>query len=200
MKIAVLIYGRLNKCVEHYSNYISSLGKEVDFFLSSDNSPKELLQEFIHLYNPISYTNEKIVYSISLDNYPKQPETNIHNMICHFINKQRVFQLLEKHNVTYDIVVSLRIDLVFNNTFVFSNNVENTIYIPNNYDYREGINDQVAYGTMEVMKKYNYLFKSMIDLLDTGKSIVHPETLTLANINFNELLINRFELSYYIER
>ena len=32
MKIAVLIYGRLNTCVEHYSNYIDSLGKEVDFF------------------------------------------------------------------------------------------------------------------------------------------------------------------------
>jgi hypothetical protein len=199
MKIAVLIYGRLNKCVEHYSNYISSLGKEVDFFLSSDNSPEELLQEFIHLYKPISYTNEKIVYSNSLDNYPKRPETNIHNMICHFINKQRVFQLLENHNETYDIVVCLRIDLVFNNNFDFSNIVENTIYIPNNYDYG-GINDQVAYGTMEVMKKYNYIFKNMIYLLDTEKAIVHPETLTLANIKFNELLINRFELSYYIER
>ena len=199
MKIAVLIYGRLNKCVEHYSNYMSSLGKDVDFFLSSDNSSEELLQEFIHLYNPISYTNEKIFYSISLDNYSKRPETNIHNMICHFINKQRVFQLLENHNETYDIVVSLRIDLVFKDTFDFSNVVENTIYIPNNYDYY-GINDQVAYGTMEVMKKYNYIFKNMIYLIFTEKAIVHPETLTLANIKFNELLINRFELSYYIER
>lgn len=34
MRIAVLFYGRLNKCVEHYSNIIESIGKEnhIDFF------------------------------------------------------------------------------------------------------------------------------------------------------------------------
>jgi hypothetical protein len=199
MKIAVLIYGRLNTCVEHYSNYIDSLGKEVDFFLSSDNSPENLLQEFIHLYKPISYTNEKINHTISLEKYDNKRGTQIHNMICHFINKQRVFELLEKHNETYDIVVSLRIDIVFKNTFDFSNIVENTIYIPDNYDWG-GINDQVAYGNMEVMKKYNYIFKNIIYLLDNKLSIVHPETLTLANIIFNKLKINRFKLSYFIER
>ena len=120
-------------------------------------------------------------------------------MICHFINKQRVFELLEKHNETYDIVVSLRIDIVFKNKFDFSNIVENTIYIPDNYDWG-GINDQVAYGNMEVMKKYNYIFKNIIYLLDNKLSIVHPETLTLANIIFNKLKINRFKLSYFIER
>jgi hypothetical protein len=28
MRIAVLVFGRLNKCVEHYDNIIEKLGKE----------------------------------------------------------------------------------------------------------------------------------------------------------------------------
>ena len=39
MKIAVLVYGRLNYCVENYNNIINAIGIEntIDFFLSSDN-------------------------------------------------------------------------------------------------------------------------------------------------------------------
>lgn len=35
MHIAVLVYGRLNKCVEHHSNIMESLGKnnDIDFFV-----------------------------------------------------------------------------------------------------------------------------------------------------------------------
>ena len=34
MRIGVLVFGRLNKCVEHYDNIINSIGKEhtIDFF------------------------------------------------------------------------------------------------------------------------------------------------------------------------
>ena len=47
MHIAVLIYGRLNKCREHYANIVESLGSHnnIDFFLSSDNAPESLLND-----------------------------------------------------------------------------------------------------------------------------------------------------------
>jgi hypothetical protein len=34
MRIAILVYGRLNKCVEHYNNIIESFRKDndIDFF------------------------------------------------------------------------------------------------------------------------------------------------------------------------
>jgi len=65
MRIAVLIYGRLNECTPSYDNILNSIGKEhtIDFFLSSDNSDKELLDSFINLYNPILYTNDEIQYA-----------------------------------------------------------------------------------------------------------------------------------------
>ena len=120
MRIAVLVYGRLNKCVEHYENIVESIGKynDIDFFVSSDNSSESLFNDFIDLYKPKLYNNSNIQYEYDLGKYPgKRGETNIHNMTCHFINKNRVFLLLEeyknKYNIHYDCVLSLRIDIVF---------------------------------------------------------------------------------------
>jgi hypothetical protein len=202
--IAVLVYGRLDKCVEHYENILNSIGRDnhIDFFLSSDNSPESLLNDFIKIYNPISYINDKISYTCDLSTYPNVYGSNIDNMIRHFINKGRVFCLLENYikelNRHYDIVLSIRIDLVFYSDFKFDIIEDNTIYIPRGFDYF-GINDQVAYGNIEPMKKYNNIFSNLINLLN-NKCIPHPESLTQANIIFNKLFITRVDISYVIEK
>lgn len=208
MRIAILVYGRLNKCVEHYDNLIKHVGNEhsIDFFMSSDNSNEEQLLDFIRIYNPVSYINDKIEYDCDFKKYNGlRGETNIHNMTCHFINKGRVFTLLEKYvnetNIEYDIIISLRIDLIFYTPFIFNNIEENTIYIPEGYDHIENaINDQIAYGNINVMKKYMNIFLNSIYLLNMQQCIPHPEKLTLSNIIFNKLNIFRFYLSYAIER
>ncbi len=98
MRIAILVYGRLNKCVEHYKNTIESIGEEheVDFFVSSDNSEESVLNDFIRLYKPVLYNNAKInPNKYVCTNWEKcknkRAETNIYNMICHIANKGRVF-------------------------------------------------------------------------------------------------------------
>lgn len=205
MKIAVLVYGRLNKCVEHYENIINTLGTEhqLDFFMSSDNSPESLVHDFIHHYKPLAYTNEPIVYDYNLSKYPgKRDETNIHNMTCHFINKNRVFSLLEEYiqrdtTISYDIVVSLRVDCVFTSKFVFNELEENTIYIPVGDD-NWGINDKLAYGSLNVMKKYNSI--NARDLLEQKLSIPHPEGLHLANIRFHMLTIQRVDVFHQLDK
>ena len=206
MRIAVLVYGRLNKCVEHYKNILESIGEhnDVDFFMSSDNSSESLLNDFIHLYKPKLYNNSSIKYEYNLHKYPgKRDETNIHNMCCHFINKNRVFLLLEeyknKENINYDCVISLRIDIVFYNYFTFNNLEDNTIYIPSGRDYiNDAINDQIAYGNIDVMKKYNSI--NPLDLLERRLSIPHPESLHYANIIFHNLQIERVNLEYDLDK
>jgi hypothetical protein len=206
MHIAVLIYGRLNNCIEHYNNIRESLGKhnDIHFFLSSDQSPESLLNGFISLYQPKLYNNQAIHYECNLSIYPgKREETNIHNMICHFMNKNRVFLLLEeyiqKENIQYDCVVSLRVDCIFQTNFIFNDIRNNTIYIPNGFDYVDrGINDQIAYGKLDVMRKYNSIHAA--DLLDKKLSIPHPESLTYANIHFHRLQVSRVHLEYVLDK
>lgn len=206
--VAVLIYGRLNKCVEHYDNIIDSICKHnnVDFFLSSDNSSQSLLDDFIRLYKPIKYTNDSIYYDFDITKYPnRQTDTTSHNMICHYINKLRVFRLLDEHmsqkKRTYDVVVSLRIDCVFHSTFNFDNLDENTIYIPNGYDWADkGINDQVAYGKVDVMRKYNSIFLNIKYFLDNNISISHSESLHYANIHYYNLYVRRPFIQYYLDK
>jgi hypothetical protein len=207
MRIAVLVYGRLAKCADHYTSLLASLGPgTVDFFMSSDNSPKPHLDAFIDLYKPIAYTNDRIKYTCDLRRYPGSPEgTNIHNMTCHFINKGRVFSLLEAHvaatQTEYDVVVSLRIDLLIRTPFSFSGLVDNTVYIPEGCDFLDNaINDQVAYGKLDVIKRYNAVFSNAERLLQMGVTIPHPETLTFANILYTCLAVERIPLTYSIER
>jgi hypothetical protein len=198
MRVAVLIYGRLNACVHHYSNIMESLGQPVDFFLSSDNSPQQFLDDFIRLYKPILYTNDSI-QTCDLSHYSgKRHETNLDTMYRHFKNKNRVFKLFETKN-GYDCVVSLRVDCFFNQKFNLNDLKDNTIYIPEGNDFVDGgINDQIAYGKFDVMEKYNSI--DPILLLDQHLSIPHPESLTYANLKYHKLFIQRVKLGYVINR
>jgi hypothetical protein len=200
MRIAVLVYGRLNACAEHHANIVESLGQPVDFFLSSDNAPAPFLQSFLRLYNPIAYTNAPIHYDADLGRYPgKRHETVIDSMTRHFINKNRVVSLLEKSSIPYDCVVSLRVDSFFNEKFNFDDLRDNTIYIPHGCDFvSHAINDQLAYGKMDVMKKYNSI--NPILLLERKLSIPHPESLTYANIVYHQLKVQRVPLNYVLIR
>ena len=207
MKIAVLIYGRLNRARDHYNNIVGQIGREhdVDFFMSSDESSENVLNEFLEIYKPKKYNNKKKEYTNNLETYVKQPEVKNHNMICHFINKQEVFKHLQEYieetgNI-YDTIISLRLDVVIHNKFIFEGMKENTIYIPSGYDYgHPGINDQIAYGKYEVMEKYNNIYRNVIKLLDDKLTIVHPETITLANLVYNKVEIERVKLDYCLER
>ena len=205
MRIAVLVFGRLNRCDEHYENIMESLGdNELDFFVSSDNPDEALLKDFIRLYKPKSCNISSISYNYDLSKYPgRRAETRIDIMTRHFINKNRVLALLEEYmdktKVEYDCVLSLRVDCVFKNKFNFNSFQENTIYIPYDFDWVEnGINDQLAYGNLEVMRKYNSI--NPVQLLEKGLSIPHPETLNCANIKFHKLQVERPYLEYFIER
>jgi hypothetical protein len=181
--------------------------------MSSDNSPKPDLDNFLNMYKPIKYTNESIEFDTTeYEKYKIHPATNINNLFRHFINKYRVFSLLEEYiketNVKYDAIVTLRIDLFFNDPFNFENIQNNTIYIPSgrnydNYDTdcKNAINDQVAYGDFETMKKYCSICFNVKYLLDTQSSeLIHPESLVYSNIKFYNLNIKRVEIQHILNR
>jgi hypothetical protein len=176
-----------------------------DIFYSCDNAPLDLLQEFIELYKPVSVINEKIELTKTYEDYPKHPHTNKNNMLCHFLNKSRVFYLLEKHieihKIHYDLVISLRLDLLFENTMPFYTVEEDTIYIPEGYDYLDfAINDQIAYGSIRTMKIYMNIINNLEIILNNNKTLLHPESLTYTNILNNGLKIIRFPFNYRLDK
>jgi len=201
----------MDKLEEHYNSIIYAIGTEnnIDVFYSGDNSPETSLKNFVDLYKPVAYTNDKINTDCDLRKYPdRNPETMdicLYNLVRHYINKKRVFKLLDdyttKNKVEYDIIVSLRLDLMFYSSFNFTSIKPNTIYVPNGADHSiNAINDQIAYGNFNSMKKYMNIFDNIIYLLENKKSIPHSESLHYANIVYNNLNIERVPLIYVIDK
>lgn len=177
----------------------------IDIFLSSDDPPKDSMEGFVELYKPVGWIGDKIVHSYNFYRFQGiRPETNINNMICHFINKQRVFKLLEEHiantGTQYDMIVGLRLDLVLSGKFNVHTTDDNTIYIPLGCDYIGGINDQMAHGNFGTMKKYMNIIETAIQLLESKISIPHPERLNCENIRYHKMNESRYALSYNISR
>ena len=75
----------------------------------------------------------------------------------------------------------------------------NVIYIPKDYDWVvNGLNDQIAYGKIDVMKKYNSI--NIVELLENNLSIPHPESLNFANIKLNNIIVERVNLIYKLDK
>lgn len=198
MKIAALVYGRIDKADKYYQNIMNSIGQEhsCDFFLSSDNPRKEDFDLFISMYNPKGYNIDHIEHVHDLQKYSTGGQVcNKYNMPRHFMNKWRVFQLLqsyiEKTGTIYDVVIALRIDMKYQDKFTFQTPLPNTIYIPAGDDFF-GINDRLAYGDIISMCKYLDIYNTCTHLLEHNLSICHPESLLLAHIKHCKLNIQRF--------
>lgn len=169
------------------------------------------------MYNPKKILNDPITNEIDFESYPGTPRANnMHNMACHFINKMRVFDLLEKHinniNETscYDYIIHHRLDVHCHDNIdygCFVKNKENQIYIPyvpdwmcNGGDYLPRfLNDQMAIGNFESMKKYMNIYKNVSHLLESG-SPPHPETLLRNHVDDIGLQVDRFYTNYELRR
>jgi hypothetical protein len=202
MRVAVLFYGRITHFDKRHLLKKLDRSHEIDVFYSCSDQPDDLIDDFINLYEPIAMNRDKIEYSIDLSAYTKGTGTNIHNMICHFINLKRVFQLLEEHvlktGATYDLVIMTRLDLMIESLELVQPKV-NTIYIPSGNDHA-GINDLFAMGSIDSMRHYANILDNMTVLLDTHVLNVNPEKLTLGNMIYCGITIERFPMDYLIHR
>ena len=196
MKIAILFSGRINYYKQIYDNLIQKVinNNEVDFYLStSPHITNEIdLQYFIDLYKPVKVINEPINHDFDYNNYELLSCWSKPQNICDmWFNRIRVFNLIEDK---YDIILSYRLDInAFNN---MNYEINDLINIPNGCDYDYGINDQIAYGNYNNMKKYMNLYSYLPEILNNCK--MHPETILKYYINNYNLNVKRIDFIYYI--
>jgi len=202
MRIAILFFGRIKNYDKHFQNIMQNIvqNNQVDFFLSHSRDLDEDVDGFVKLYKPIAVFNGEIVY-FDHSKYKKRNDKQGHPTMCMLVNKMRAFKLLNNYvnetGIDYDVVISYRLDVKSKDELNL--NIENNkLYIPEGKDYG-GINDQMAYGSFEVMKKYMMMYNSLYDILERG-CVFHPETLLKKYLDNIKIDIVRFPFFYWIVR
>jgi hypothetical protein len=97
----------------------------------------------------------------------------------------------------YDVYIKSRCDITLSGKIDFNKYEINNknIYIPGGQDYLPGaINDQFAFGSYDVMKKYFGLYLNHMDLYRAG-FVFHPETYVLQNLIRQGIDIIRMDIT-----
>ena len=212
MRVALLLYGKLYN-YNQYDELLNFIGKEhtVDIFYSGDHEQEEKVAVFVENYKPVKCETDRIIHPNIMSIYPgRLPGVDneaLYDQGCKLINKFRVFMLLEEYmkekNVKYDLVVCMSLDIKVNSTLNLSNSnfSDNNVYIPMTPITEElegSVNDKLALGKLESMKKYCELYKYMQYLLEQKLSIPSAEHLNLACLTYNKINIVRIPLVYSI--
>ncbi len=207
MRIALFISGRIENNIEYFLEKIKKYELNnpniiIDIFLSINDTQNN---EQIELLNPAAYNFEKINFPEYLNNSPiEQRDGNIFNMYSMYYNNYKCFELIKKYmnnnNFVYDIIIKYRIDILCNNFLDLSYFNENSLFIPENNDWN-GLNDQVAYGSYNIMEKYCNLYLFYEKYINE-KVLIHPETFLKHHISVSNLNLNlkRFNWKYSLKR
>lgn len=204
MKVAIYFSGRIHtKNFEEIKCHLNKLKSRYDikFFCSlNQNTLDEYTTQFCKEFeiDEKSINLEPTIIPNEIHNYRKFILTNYDNTYSMFYHNNRATQLIEKYeNETghvFDVIVKYRGDIITNDIMEIHKPDDNTVYIPKDKDFG-GINDQIAYGSKETMKKYASCIDKINQYCKSGV-VYHPEILLLRHLKSNELIIKRYDYDY----
>jgi hypothetical protein len=167
--------------------------------------------EYYYTHEPPEYIGADLSGSVSIKQIPynfyptlptphryyenKAPETEPCNVLNMWHNLFISFCLVPN---TYDCYVRNRPDIQFNGA-VHLNNEPGKVYIPHGNDYRDGINDQFAYGCYESMRVYFSLYLFHERYFNQGV-MFHPEGYLNHHLKENGIEIVRVDPTQWILR
>lgn len=123
-----------------------------------------------------------------------QPENTInmwHNMIESFVLAPRGLDCYVR--IRYDIILSGPID------FSAYDMRPDVVYIPEGNDYREGVNDQFAFGSWEAMAAYHSVYYDHSTHFAAGK-MFHSESYLKHTLDMRGIHIKRLQVTNSIVR
>lgn len=120
----------------------------------------------------------------------KAPETVVRNVLNQWHNNFMCFAKCSQ--LDGDVFVRNRYDIQLTDIIDFSKYElhDNVVYIPSGHDYREGVNDQFAFGNYNAMFKYYSVYLNHQKLFAQGHSF-HPESYVLKNLLMNGMEVVR---------
>jgi hypothetical protein len=197
MKIAVLLPGRIKKITECCDNWhhVFNMNKNEVYFYNYDweenykfytDEEKNTINKLCKIVKIENFEENNTITDPWLSWYGEE-KIKLSN-VKYFLSLKKVFELFEQNeNInTFDLVVKYRPDIKTKDKFNFVN-PKNCVFIPSELDF-EGINDQIAYGSPDVMKKYcaNY---------DNYQKVA-PERNLLLNLQLYNIPVKRFRFNY----
>ena len=207
-RIAIFLSGRISG----YRNYINLKNilkikeKYTPIFFISLNSEVEdpIYTEIVRKILDVDDSRFRSFYTetpFEILGFSKMPETNFFNSYSQFKHNNECIKMIENHqvknNFMFDTVVKYRMDAEPTTDKIIDLDFyeENTCFIPEGQDWRDGLNDQIAYGDFKTMKKYCGLIENIRILCESGV-VFHPETLLANHLQKEGVKIKRFIYNY----
>ena len=129
----------------------------------------------------------------------KRPETSFQNCYKQFYHNKKNIENIIRYETTYNIrfdkIVKFRLDLKHYGDINLTPPKENTVYIPNCYDYC-GVNDQIAFGDSNTMRRYCLLVNFVFEYCNQNNVIYNPEILLKYHLEERKINIERFNFVY----
>lgn len=193
MRIAVLYSGYLrtwDACKNNQKDNFYT--PDTDSFFYTDQEP-DSCKQFIKMpgvyYDPI-YEHP---YMIN-----KNPYSSIDSTLNQWHNQFIGFCIVPND---YDIYVKSRCDIQLSGKIDLRQYEINdtNIYIPHGNDHWGGVNDQFAFGSYTVMKKYYSVYLQHQNIFNGGQQF-HPEGYVTKNLEDHGITINRLTVTNNIIR
>jgi hypothetical protein len=208
MRVAFLFCGRVTGHKDCYESFIQHivqpLNIEYDSFLAhnSENSDTDI-DLFISRYNVKSFVNE-LPDIQQFHTIPRDLSTWGVNGFKMFYYWKRSYELMEDysktHNVHYDIVIYMRADEIFQSDIKLLPIEKNTVYIPEGYDWMGGLNDQMAIGDLDTIKRFMNVYSDIHRIYSDTHVLFHPESYVRLFTTMCRFKVMRFKLDYCLHK
>lgn len=175
------------------SNILSQNDCDVFLHLYKDNA-----DEVLATYKPLKYVVEdknSATVSVPLSCHQNKPtEINPDAVFFQWKNIKKAFCLLDKN---YDCVIKTRYDVKYTNPLNLSDFDMRQLNVPIGGDWRGGLFDMMAFGSLSVMSHYCSLIDNLERYSANGVSC-HSEIMNA--VHHSNKLVNRFEYTVLLRR
>ncbi len=195
MRIAVLYSGFIrtwNQCKINQQNNLFT--PKTDLFFYTYEKPES--------FDGKMFVKIPEVYYPHFIDHPyhknKNPYSSVDSTFNQWHNQYILFCMVPND---YDVYVKCRPDIELSDKINFNDYEINdtNIYIPYGNDHYDGVNDQMAFGSYSVMKKYFSIYTEHRNIFDSGVQF-HPEGYITENLKRQGVNIVRLNITNTIIR